>query len=274
MKKILFAITTALIILMMSACDKNSSSGDYGRMVIKITDDPFDISHVESATVKITKIEIRKTGDGISDGNPFLVISEDTITVDLIDLRNGLTETLLDLEIPEGNYNLIRLYVEEAGLKLKDNADAYNVKVPSGSQTGIKVFINPAINVSGGLTAEVLLDFDLSRSFVLRGNMHNNNGFIFKPCIRAANLTTAGRIAGMVTDTAKVKVADSKVWVMQDTAMATTFSDTTGHYALIGLKAGTYSIFATKEGYDTVGYEGINVVEGNLTVRDFALTKK
>jgi hypothetical protein len=104
--------------------------------------------------------------------------------------------------------------------------------------------------------------------------MHNNNGFIFKPCIRAANLTTAGRIAGMVTDTAKVKVADSKVWVMQDTAMATTFSDTTGHYALIGLKAGTYSIFATKEGYDTVGYEGINVVEGNLTIRDFALTKK
>ncbi|HUW93421.1 MAG TPA: DUF4382 domain-containing protein [Bacteroidales bacterium] len=273
MKKTALLIFTALALVLMSACDK-TSSGDTGRMVIKITDDPFDISYVEAATVTITKIELRKACDGMQDGNQFILLSDDTMTVDLINLRNGLTETLLDLEIPEGEYNLVRLYVEEAGLKLKDNADAYSVKVPGGSHTGIKIFITPAVIVSGGLTSEVLLDFDLSRSFVLRGNMMNNNGFIFKPCIRAANLTTAGRIAGMVSDTSKVKVADAKVWVMQDTIMATTFSDTTGHYALIGLDAGTYSIFATKEGYDTVGFEGVTVTAGNRTIKDFFLTKK
>ena len=101
---------------------------------------------IESATVTITKVEIKKVGDGVSDGNPFVVLSDDTVTVDLIDLRNGVTETLLDLDIPEGEYDLIRLYVEEAGLKLKDVADPYSVKVPSGRQTGIKLHINPSIS--------------------------------------------------------------------------------------------------------------------------------
>lgn len=273
MKKTALILFAALALGLMSGCDKNGS-GETGRIVLKVTDDPFDISYVESATVTITKVEIRKTGDGISDGNPFVLLSDVPVTVDLIDLRNGLTETLLDLEIPEGEYDLVRLYVEEAGLRLKGFADPYTVKVSGGSHSGLKIFIDPPITVSGGLTAEVLLDVDLSRSFVMRGNMRTNNGFIFEPVIRAANLTTAGRIAGLVSDTSKVVVPDAKVWVMQDTLVATTFSDVTGYYALIGLNAGTYSVFATKEGYDTVSFEGVSVTGGNRTVRDLILTKK
>lgn len=274
MKKTGLILLAASLLLFTGACDRIGNGDGQGKLVIKVTDDPFDISTIESATVTITKVEIKKVGDGVSDGNSFVVLSDDTVTVDLIDLRNGVTETLLDLEIPEGEYDLIRLYVEEAGLKLKDIADPYSVKVPSGRQTGIKLHINPSIVVSGGLTSEVLIDFDLSRSFVLRGNMNNNNGFIFKPCIRAANLTTAGRVEGMVTDTSEVKIKEAKVWIAQDTVMATTFADTLGFYAIIGVPAGTYSIFATKEGYDTVSIAGINIIAGNKTVQNFTLTKK
>lgn len=262
--------------LIMSGCNEamNSDVEGKGRLVVKITDDPFDISYIESATVTITKVEIRRICDSVCDGNPFMVLSDDTVTIDLIDLRNGLTETLIDMEIEDGEYDLIRLYVEEAGLKLKDIDDPYKVKVPSGGQTGIKIFISPALNIAGGLTEELLLDVDLSRSFVLRGNMNHNNGFIFKPVIRAANMTTAGRIEGMVKDTAKVKVKEAKVWITRDTTVATAFADTMGYYAIIGVPAGTYSIFATKEGYDTVKYDNINVLAGSKTVRDFILTKK
>ncbi len=277
MKKILFTILAAAFVVMLSGCSEmfnNDQADGKSRLVIKITDDPFDISYIESATVTITKVEIRRTGDGVPDGNPFTVLSDDTVTIDLIDLRNGLTETLIDMEIEDGEYDLVRLYVMEAGLKLKDIEDPYKVKVPSGEQTGIKIFISPALNVSGDLTEELLLDVDLSRSFVLRGNMDHNNGFIFKPVIRAANMTTAGRIEGMVKDTAKVKVKEAKVWITRDTTVATAFADTMGYYAIIGVPAGTYSIFATKEGYDTVKYENISVLAGSKTVRDFILTKK
>lgn len=259
----------------MGACNeiKNSGEGD-GRVVIKVTDDPFDISKIESATVTITKVEIKKVGDGISDGCPFVTLSDDTMTIDLIDLRNGVTKTLLDLDIPAGKYDMIRLYVDEAGLKLRDYIDPYSVKVPSGSQTGIKIHINPPLEVAEGLTSELLLDIDLSRSFILRGNMNNNNGFIFKPVIRAANMTTAGRLEGMVTDTADVKIKEAKVWVEQDTVVATAFADTLGFYAIIGIPAGTYSISATKEGYDTLRFEGVNIIAGNKTVKNFELIKK
>lgn len=271
MKKLFFTVfATALI---MSACTKSSDST--GKLVIKVTDDPFNISYVESATVTITKIEIRKTGE--NEGDAFIVLSENPVTLDILKLRNGVTEELLNLEIPQGKYDLIRLYVDEASLKIKDQPVSYNVKVPSGKQTGIKIFISPALNVDGGLTSELLLDFDLSRSFVMMGNMNHSfgvNGFIFKPCIRATNNTTAGRIEGIVTDTSKANIADAKIWVKQDTIISTTFTGISGSYAFIGIPAGSYSIFATKENYDTVSYTGIKVIEGNRTIQDFALTKK
>ncbi|MCJ7448679.1 MAG: DUF4382 domain-containing protein [Bacteroidales bacterium] len=278
MKKLFFALFTSAFIVLLSSCsDKiNNNNNEPGRLVVKVTDAPFPIDFIDSAAVTIIKVEIRKAGDGIADGNPFMVIFEDTITLNLVELRNGIVDELLDIEIPQGKYDLIRLYVDKASLKIKDG-DSYNVKVPSGQQTGIKVFIEPAINVEGGLTSELLIDFDLSRSFVMRGNLHKPsgiNGFIFKPVIRAVNSTTAGRIAGMVTDTAKIKIKNPTVWVKQDTVVATTVGDTLGHYAIIGLPAGTYSVHATKENYDTVSFTGVKVVEGNLTVQNFILKKK
>jgi hypothetical protein len=278
MKRSLFTLSAVAIILMFYACSDKMSPDDSGpgRLVIKITDAPFSIDFVESTTVTITKVEIRKVCDSISDGNPYMVVSEDTMTFDLLKLRNGITADLADVEVPQGKYDLVRLYVDQASLKIKDG-DSYYVKVPSGRQTGIKVFIKPALSVEGGLTSELLLDFDLSRSFVMRGNLNKPsgiNGFIFKPVIRAANISTAGRIEGMVTDTLKVKIKEPTVWIRQDTVVATAIGDTLGHYALIGIPAGTYSIFATKANYDTVSYSGIKVVAGNRTIRNFELTKR
>lgn len=278
MKKLLFPFLTAAIFIFLAGCNESITDNDNtpGRLVVKVTDAPFPIDNIEAAMVTLTKVEIRKVCDSVCDGNPFMVIWEDTMTVNLLELRNGIVEELTNIEIPQGKYDLIRLYVDQASLKIKDG-DTYDVKVPSGKQTGIKIFIKPAINVSGGLTSEVLLDFDLSRSFVMKGNMHSPhgiNGFNFKPVIRAVNNTTAGRIAGLVSDTSKVKLANAQVWVKQDSVISTAFTDSLGHYALIGLPAGSYSIFATKENYDTVSFAGVKVLEGNLTLQNFILTKK
>jgi hypothetical protein len=276
MKKSLLIILAVTLIL--GACNKGdnqSNSLNPGKIIIKVTDDPFIMNYVESATVTITKIEIRKAGG--NDSIPFIVLSNDSVTLELTNLRNGITQTLLNLDIPQGQYDLIRLYVDQAGLKIKDQPVAFNLKVPSGKQTGIKLFINPSLTVEGGLTSELVLDFDLSRSFVMRGNMNHSsgvNGFIFKPCIRVSNVSTSGRIEGMVSDTAKLKVVNAKIWVKQDTIVSTAFSDTLGNYAFIGVPAGIYSVFATKENYDTVKYSGIQVVSGNRTIQDFILTKK
>lgn len=271
MKKLIFLISVAMILF--SGCTKTADGP--GKMVVKVTDDPFNINFVESATITINKIEIRKSGQG--DNGPFIVLSSDTLTFDLMKLRNGITQEISNIDISQGSYDLIRLYVDQASLKIKDQSTSYKVKVPSGSQTEIKMFITPTITVAGGLTSELLLDFDLSKSFVMRGNMDHAagvNGFIFKPSIKVTNNSTAGRIEGQVIDTAKVILENAKVWVKKDTVISTAFTDATGHYAFIGVPSGTYSIFATKENYDTVSYSGINVISANRTIQNFILTKK
>ncbi|MGB8489889.1 MAG: DUF4382 domain-containing protein [Bacteroidales bacterium] len=275
MKRTVLIILAAVSILLMPGCNKSSYDGP-GKLIIKVTDAPFPFSSIESATVTINKVEIRKAGDGVPDGNPFIVVSTEPKTFDLLDLRNGLVEELVNLEIPQGSYDLIRLYVDEAGLKVKDGGD-YSVKVPSGQQTGIKLFIEPALIVAGGLTSEVLLDFDLSNSFVMRGNPdspHGINGFIFKPVVRVVNASTAGTLEGMVTDNLEVNVDSASVWVKKDTIVASTMADSLGKYTIIGLPAGTYSVFAARENYDTVQVDGVDIVAGNKTILDLILTPK
>lgn len=269
MKKTLFILMTAVIIF--SGCKRTDELP--GKLVVNVTDDPFRMNYVEYASVTVTRIEIRKAGH--NDSNPFVTLSEDTVTFNLLKLRNGIKKELINLDIPEGSYDMIRLYVEEATMKLKDRAEVFTVKVPSGRQTGIKIFIRPVLHVSGGLTSELLLDFDLARSFLMRGNMSHPsgiNGFIFKPVIRATNTSTSGRIAGFVTDTGHAKLVNAEVWIARDTVIATSFTDSIGHYAFIGVPAGTYAVFATKDDYDTVSNPAVKVIEANRTIQDFELT--
>lgn len=279
MKKLLLLLFTATIVILFAGCTKDNGLGS---LVVKITDAPFPMDYVGSATVTITKVELRKEGDGESDGTPFIVIWEGSETFDLLQLRNGKVEELPEITIPQGKYDLVRIYVDKAKLVIKEGGE-FDLKIPGGSQTGIKVFINPGLIVEGGLTAELLLDFDLSRSFVMRGKMDSPagiNGFIFKPVIKAVNNTTAGRIMGSVTekDNASVVIEGALIEVFKqgETEVFKTGSTvTSGQYVIMGLPEGTYKITASKEtSYDPVTFDNVNVVAGNKTILNFALPKK
>lgn len=268
MKKLLLAIFAAVVFI--SGCSKTETGGP-GRLIVKITDDPFNISSVKSAEVTISKIEIRKAG--ANEGDPFIELLINPVTIDIFKLRNGITKELVNLTVPQGDYDLVRLFVDEANLTLNDPEETFNMKVPSGEQTGIKVFVNPVIHVEGGISAELLLDFDLSKSFVMRG--HNaQNGFIFKPCIRATNNSIAGRIEGVVTDNSqdKVVIKDATVSLQKDAEEPiTTLTDASGHYVFAGVLAGTYSVSAEKENYAASGVKSVVVIPGNKTTQDFVL---
>lgn len=238
---------------------------------MKITDSPFPIDLIDEANVTITKVEVRNADE--SEEGPFLTLFEGSREFNLIELRNGVMEELVDMEIPSGNYNLIRIYVENASIAVKDY-DTYSVKVPSGSQTGVKVFIEPSLKVTGGLTSEVLLDFSLDKSFVLKGNMDTPagiKGFNFKPVIRAVNNTTAGTVQGIVTDADSAPLEGVTVSIAQEEVISTAFTNEEGFYAMPGIPAGLYSISAELEGYNPVTVEELNVVEGNLNIQDFVL---
>ena len=271
MKKMLNRIGILGIMMLLIAGCSELNNENYGTLKISITDAPFPIDFIDSANVTITKLEARVKGD--SSGSEFITLYEEIQSFNLLELRNGVTANMAELEVPVGDIDLIRIYVEEASLTLT-NGDSYSVKVPSGAQTGIKIFIDPAIRVNGGLTSEVLLDFNVDKSFVLKGNIDTPagiKGFNFKPVIRAVNNTTAGMVEGIVMDADSVIIADASVWIAKDTTITTAYTNVDGYYGIPGIPAGTYSLSAVKEGYDTVTVSEIEIIEGNLAVQDFLL---
>ena len=224
MKKLLLPVLIGFVFL--SACEFEKTSNEPGSIVLKVTDSPFPIELIEDVGLTITKVVVMESEEDSASSH---VLFDDTISISLNDLRNGITEELSNVEVPPGYYNQIRVFVTDTYIKLYDY-DVFELKVPSGSSSGIKIKINPAVRVEGGLTTELLLDFDVSKSFVLKGNMNTPagiKGFNFKPVIRAVNNTVAGRLAGIVSDTSQNLLANANIVLEQDSVIASSFSDST-----------------------------------------------
>lgn len=280
-KGFIFSAITLVALFFFFGCEQfnmNVYDDQPGRLVVNVTDAPLPIDSVEEANVLITKIEIRKVIDTtIYEADtaswPFLTLWEGSKEFNLMELRNGIKEELVDLEVPAGDYDLIRLYVDSASISIKGHG-SFDMKVPSGAQTGIKLFVEPALKVTGGLTTELLLDFNLEKSFVMKGNPNSPagiKGFIFKPVIRAVNNTSAGVVEGFVMDTASLALENVAVWIELEDDTLTSYTDTLGYYAITGIASGTYIMGAAKDSFNTVTVSDVMIEAGNLTIQDFTL---
>lgn len=293
MKFNFFSILLVAFSTVFIACsDNNDGNSDYGRLTVQLTDAPFPHDLVAEANVTIFKVDARYKGTDLLDdqaidntdmametdkGKPFVVLMEGEVQTNLLELTNGVTKTLVDTDVPIGSYDLIRVYVKGINIVLTDGT-SYDLKVPSGSQSGIKIFIKPELTVNGGLTSDLLLDFDVSKSFVAKGGSQdykNITGFNFKPVIKASNISTAGTLMGSITaieedKSAGVEGAQVAVFIA-DTLNTTTFSDVDGGYMIMGLEAGSYTVEVEKEGYIMQTAEEVQINAANKTVKDFEL---
>ena len=284
MKLSIYSIVFIVIGTFFISCSDNNDPSNFGRLSVQLTDAPFPHDLVAEANVTIFKVDARYKGDVELDmqaidstnavietdkGKPFVVLMENEVDVNLLELTNGVTKTLVDTDVPVGSYDLIRVYVRGINVVLTDGT-TYNLDVPSGSQSGIKVFIKPELMVNGGLSSDLLLDFDVSKSFVQK-----SGGFNFKPVIKASNLSTAGTLMGTVTAVEQdtiVGVEGAQVAVfIADTLNTTTFSDIDGGYMLMGLEAGSYKVEVEKDGYLTQTGEEVQINAANKTIQDFEL---
>ncbi len=292
MKIKLFTIALFVVTVLVSCTDNDDKNSDYGRLSVNLTDAPFPHDLVAEANVTIFKIDARYKGhmdinsevEDNSDSSmtteeksSFVVLMEDEMEVNLLELTNGVTKNLVDLDVPVGIYDLVRVYVKGVNVVLTDGS-TFDLKVPSGEQTGIKIFIKPGLVVEGGLSADLLLDFDVSKSFVAKGGgskFENITGFNFKPVIKACNMSTAGTLAGKVTtlqEEVAVGLEGAQVAVFAaDTLNTTTFTDADGKYMVMGLMAGSYDVEVELSAYQKESVTDIEIVAGNTTSQDFIL---
>jgi len=275
MKKLLVlpGAILGLFLLLMVSCQETEQTG---RIIVSVSDEPVPLHLIEGANVTITKVELRSASsdeDG-DDESPFIVVFEGEHPANLTELRNGITEELASLEIPADAYDLVRVHVKDADISL-EGYKTFQVNVPSGAQTGVKVFIKPGIILGGGETVEVLLDFSIERSFVPLGDWtdpDNIKGFNFKPVIRAANKSEAGMIKGFVF-AGEEPLGQAKVFFEMDGEPVSTLTEDDGSYAILGIPAGIYQITAEKEGYLTPTPSDVEVLSGRVTEKDFVLSE-
>lgn len=277
----------SFIVIFVTACSKYGnelSYIEYGKIEVKLTDAPFPYDFVSEANVTVFKVDARLengTDTNISDEESnFITLYEGEMTVNLLELTNGITKTLNEVEVPIGNYDLVRVYVKDGNVLLT-NGTTYDLKVPSGEQTGIKVFIKPSLEVISNSTSTLLLDFDVSKSFVAKGNINTIDGisgFNFKPVLRASNMSVAGTLSGSVitmdSDTT-VPLEGIQINVLSGTTIITSaFTDSTGNYTVLGLDAGNYTIIAERANYATVSANEVIITSTNTTNLDFEMVLK
>lgn len=295
MKKLeLFKTFGILIVLLLSftfGCSLLTDQEDdlakrgKGLVVFKLTDAPFPADLVAEANITIDWIKLMKVSEDEWDEegeemeeNPDVILLEleEPLTINLLELSNGITTTLGEIEVDPGIYTQIRMHVIDAGILLKDGSE-FDLKIPSGDASGLKIKINPSLVMEEGTLAEVLLDFDVSRSFVMRGNINHLgkgkiDGFIFKPVIRAvAHVETeSGEINGVVTDGEDNLIENALLSLVQEEDTITSaLTYENGFYAMIGILPGDYTLVCEK---GTLKAETeVTVKKGEVTVANFVL---
>jgi len=275
----------AAMALFLTSCDQmnDTENSGNGKVVLSLTDAPFPVSLVDQAVVSIDKIEIRTkaikaTNEEEADKeSQYVVLYEGAEKeFDLLDLQNGVTAELLSLDILPGSYDFIRMHITKAAVILQDGTK-FDLKIPGGSTSGLKIKITPDLVIESGVESEVVLDFDVSKSFVAQGNIKSKNGikgFIFKPVLRAVCQKYSGIIAGKVSENATTPVIEAHVQVISaDTVLSSALTDKTGNYKMIGLPSGTYKIICEKDGYTKVTIDPVVVKARETTLQNITLTK-
>lgn len=271
MKKLKQSLALSCLMFTLLSCEQSPFEQKTGTIRLLATDAPFNFDTVSSAKMTVNKIVLRKNGSKVT-------VLDKEITLDLLQLRNGIVESLSQLEIPVGEYNEVILVISDASVDLKDGR-TFPLTVPSGASSGLKVFVKPAITVSENVSSSLLLDFDLSQSFVPQGVNSGITGFNFNPVIRATNLGLAGSISGIVWNnnntvidpTDDTPIPGAVVTIKNGTEIVTTaVADDLGYYKVLGLPALDYTVVGEAEGY-TADQQLVRVFAGAESEINFAL---
>ena len=280
------AAAAGALLVTLTACSDTSAPAGTGRLTVSLTDAPFPYDQVARADMFVVRIDAQmgesseadaaSIGDNaaaLTNTDPrsgWVTVATPNQSYNLLNLQHGVSASVGQITLPTGTYRSFRLVLDTRqstvtltdGTVLSGNSTP-GIVWPSAGLTGIKVQLVQTISIAAAGTA-MMLDFDLGRSFALRGSTIRQ-GLLFSPVIRATahivnSAPTVGTLAGTVTcgseDGPGTPVVSGSIEVLKSgtdindlspaNVVAMSSTDDAGGFRMENLTPGDYSVRAMR----------------------------
>jgi hypothetical protein len=252
-----------------------SGSTGTGTMNLSLTD--ASTTDYQAIYVTIKQVEVHKDG-----GAGWEVVSspdKTDKTYNLLELVNGVREELALATLATGHYTQMRLILGDkpddslnilsrkhpyANYFIDLSGKWFELKVPSGFQTGIKIV--KGFEINDNQTTELVLDFDAARSIVKAGS---SGQWLLKPTIKMLITKECSIIqgsAGQAEVLVSAQVYNSAATAKEDEVevKAATVTDPSGNYKLFLEAPGSYTLVGYKDKY-APSYKSAKIVTAAAT---------
>ena len=243
----------AIVAASLSACGGGGGSSSaapapastMGTLSVAMTDAPA--CGFDAVNVTVTKVRVNKSGTaGEGDGGWTDITLATPKKVNLLNLTNGVLETLGQTTLEAGQYNQLRLVLDAntsgtANTVVVSGAKTEQaLETPSALQSGIKLVGN--FTVEAGARADVVIDFDACKSVVTRGK----GAFALKPVVKMLPSAING-ISGVISPSLLGSNVTVSAQQNGTIVSATTPNASTGEFFLSRLAPGNYDVVITAD---------------------------
>ncbi len=256
-----FLLSGLALFAMSCSSDDETPSGGSAKVNLYLVDAPASYDEV---WIEVLAVRVKVDEDGIDDDDMDdddssweEIVYDESQPINLLDLTGGKSELLGSEDFPEGEIDQIRLILGDNNYVVK-NGERFDMKTPSAQQSGLKIKVNEYIE--GGVTYNLVIDFDAAKSIVEAGN---SGQIILKPVLRAYIDEVSAGVMGQVLP---LEAQPVQVTAAKGDDTMNSFVDAEGNYKISGLEDGIYSLtFTPNELYAPVILDDVVVEEGNIT---------
>jgi hypothetical protein len=228
-------VATALFGVACSSSDSTSPASGSGTMIVRLTDAPFLTDSLKSVDIYVVRVDARTTdvdsagadhalSDDSATTGGWKTIASPNASFNLLSLQNGVSATIGQAVLPAGTYSGFRFIIDPTrssvtlkGGRVLSGTSSPSITFPSASRSGIKIVLSQPVTIVPNTTTQLLIDFNVNDSFVMRGNSIDKNGLLFKPVIKA----TVTNLALTNATVRLVNASDSTLNLLQSTAPLT-----------------------------------------------------
>ena len=268
--KALAWLMAALLAAVAAGCGGGGESGSgsavsgTGTLRVSLTDMPA--CGFDQVNVTVRKVRVhRSSSASATEGGWIDIPLNPPRKINLLDLANGVLDGLGEAPLPAGHYTQVRLVLDP-----NNGAGMANTVVPTGGvetplvtpsavQSGIKL-VHP-FDVAPGEQSDLVLDFNVCKSIVVRGN----GTYALKPVIKVVPIVLNG-ISGFVD--AALLGANVMVTAQQDgvVVQGTAPNPQTGEFLLARVAPGNYDVVFTANDRATAVITAVPVDSTTSTV--------